>query len=201
MTILNQTALPNELSTNQDLTEWHNFLMLQPKETLVKLMLDKMNVDSYFLQSVKLELVAVEVDLDVNKIVEDYIMNVNSELDMQVPNVDYLEGLSNRLLEIADGIGDVKDAIVLYVTVIMSLDAALDSGAGYEMGDEHVLFQVMDEAFESAVAILSTQGAHLHKSAWFELISYLTLQSNHFDTVDGENRIERILGLLSDEAV
>jgi len=82
------------------------------------------------------------------------------------------------------------DRLMLYTSVVMSLDHAISQGAGYENEDEFALAELMDKCKDSMLHDLEGLNADLTEKELGEIFNLLREQSSECLNYDGDERIK-----------
>ncbi len=176
------------INTIEDQQKWKEFLKTQSKEELAELILDRMVRDDNFSREVYCKLSQLEASIDV--IIDSYEIAVKKEMNQKVADVDYLELLSDRVINSIDSTKNLLEQIKLYVSVILSLDSALDNGAGFDEENEDILFQVIDDCCNLMVNEIKEKYGELSDKELDEICDFLKSGSENYEPVDGDNRLE-----------
>lgn len=175
------------IATIKDCQNWKEFLMDRSKEELVELIFDKMIRDIKFSREVQCKLSQSKANID--EIISEYEQTVKNEMDQRVPDVDFLEILSDKVMESASNMKNLLEQLRLYVSIILSLDSALDCGAGFEMENEYILFDKMDDCLKQMLIGIEEKHNDLSARDLGEVYNFLKNKSERYNSVDGYNRI------------
>lgn len=151
--------------------EWKELLLKQPKEKLVDMILLNMLKDHYFVRQVEDEIVVK--NLTVQEMIKEYLDRVMEEMQMDIPNVDYLESISENLLETAETLQSLCEQVEICTTIIMTLDDAINHGAGFDNEDDFLLFDVIEEGSTFLMKILKEKCETLAKEEYIQLYDML----------------------------
>lgn len=182
------------IATMENRQNWKEFLLNQSKEELVGLILDKMTRDIKFSREVHCRLSLSKMNIE--EIISEYEQAVKNEVDQRVPDVDFLEILSDKVIENAGDTKNLLQQLRLYVSVILSLDSALEYGAGFEMENEYVLFDKMKDCLQQMLIVIEEKHHNLNAKDLGEIFDFLKSESERCNSVDGHNRIEDALSKL-----
>lgn len=167
---------------------WEEFLLSQPKERLVELLIERMIRDANFSRKIYYQLTLSEKPID--QMVQKYELEVKSEVDRKAPDVDFLCVLSEQLMNRAESAISLLDRLKLYTSVVMSLDHAISQGAGYENEDEFALDELMDQCKDRMLRDLKGLNADLTAKEIGEIYNFLRDKSSDRLYYDGDERIE-----------
>ena len=179
------------IMTIKDRQNWQEFLMVQAKEELVELLLDKMTRDMNFSREVHHKLSQSKANID--EIIYEYEMAVKYEMNHRVPDVEFLEILSDKVMKSASDTKNLLEQLKLYVSVILCLNSALNCGVGFEMENEYILFDVMDDCLNHMLIVIEEKHNELSTKDLGEVYEFLKSESEIYNSVDGHNRIEDVL--------
>lgn len=183
--------LREAIYTVEDRENWKEFLLTYSKEELAELILDRMIRDINFSRDIYCKLSKQGEDSDM--VISAYEAAVKKETDQKVADIDYLELLSKKAMKSAESTEDLLEQLRLYVSVIVGLDSAVVSGAGYEEENEYVLFQVMDECCNQMLRGIDEKHGDLTADCLSEVYDFLKNESEKYVPLDGDNRIETAL--------
>jgi hypothetical protein len=183
--------LREAIDTVDDRENWKEFLLTYSKEELAELILDRMIRDINFSRDIYCKLSKQGEDSDM--VISAYEAAVKKETDQRVADVDYLELLSQKAMKSAESTDDLLEQLRLYVSVIVNLNNAVVSGAGYEEENEYVLFQVMDECCNQMLRGIDEKHGELTADSLGEVYDFLKSESEKYDPLDGADRIETAL--------
>lgn len=151
--------------------EWKALLMKQPKEKLVDIILLKMLKDHYFYRQV--EDAVVIKNRSVQDSIKEYKDRVADEMKMNIPNVDYLESISEDLLEAAKSLQSLLEQVQICITIIKTLDDAINNGAGFENENEFYLYDVIKECSDFLVKVTKEKSVDISKAEYDQVIDLL----------------------------
>ncbi len=72
------------------------------------------------------------------------------------------------------------------------MDNALNHGAGYENGDEHILFDLLNGCRDQMLIDVEEKGADLSVEDYEKVYDLLKIESERYSSVDGDNRIRDV---------
>jgi hypothetical protein len=180
--------LREAIDTVEDRENWKEFLLTYSKEELAELILDRMIRDINFSRDIYCKLSKQGEDSDM--VISAYEAAVKKETDKKVADIDYLELLSKKAMKSAESTEDLLEQLRLYVSVIVGLDSEVVSGAGYEEENEDVLFQVMNECGNQMLRRIGEKHGDLTADGLGAVYNFLKSESEKYDPLDGDNRIE-----------
>lgn len=178
------------IETEQERQNWKDYLMEQSKEDLVELIIDKMTRDLYFTREIECKFMRTEASVD--EMIEEYTKAVKTEMGERVPNMDFLETLSDKVMETASATENLLEKIKIYVSVIINLDDALEYGAGFEAENEYILFEKMDKCRNQMIIRIEEKNHKMSPNECDEIYNLLKGESECYNSLDGDNRIEDV---------
>lgn len=180
--------------TEMDRQNWKEFLVNQLKEELVEIILDRMTRDIKFSREVHCKL--SQTGMNVDEIIHEYEQDVKNGIEQKVPDVDFLEIISDKVMEKASATQNLLEQLRLYVSVILSLDSAVNYGAGFEMENEYILFDLMDDCLRQMLIAIEEKHNKLDEKDFGKIYDFLKSESEKYNSVDGHNRIEDVFSKL-----
>ena len=121
---------------------------------------------------------------------QKYELEVRTEVDRKVPDVDFLCVLSEQLMNRAESAISLLDRLKLYTSVVINLDHAISQGAGYENEDEFALAELMDQCKDNMLRDLEGLNADLTAKELGEINNFLRVKSSDRLYNDGNERIK-----------
>jgi len=120
--------------------------------------------------------------------IKGYQEAVTNEMEAKIPDVDFLEFISKKIMDYAASEDDLFDRIKLYVSVIRILDNAIINGAGHEKDDEFILVNLMDECRNSMLTDIESKYKELSAEEFGNVYDLLKSESLNVELLDGVNR-------------
>jgi hypothetical protein len=128
----------------------------------------------------------------IDQMVQKYGLEMSSEVDRKVPDVDFLRVLSEQLMNRAESTLSLLDRLKLYTSVVMNLNHVISHGAGYENDDEFVLFDLMDQCRDRMLRDVEDLNADLTAKEMGEIYDFLKDKSSISLSFNGDERIESV---------
>ncbi len=182
------------ISTIEDRQNWKEHLMLYSKDELAELILDRMVRDSNYSQEIHCKLTSrteyTDYTEDTDIIISSYEMAVEKEMNKKVPDVDFLELLSEKVLESVAITDSLFEQLRMYASVIIILDKAVNDGAGFEEENEFVLLEVMDYCYDQMIFEIEGKHEALSAEELGQVYELMEGESKRYDPLDVHNRIE-----------
>lgn len=116
------------IATQKDRQKWKEFLAKRSKEELIELLVDRMTRDINFSREVHCRLSQPKMKVD--ETISEYEQIVKNEMEQKVPDVNFLEIVSNKIIETADNTKNLSEQLRLYVSVILSIDNGRGEAGG-----------------------------------------------------------------------
>lgn len=176
------------IATQKDRQKWKEFLAKRSKEEFIELLVDRMTRDINFSREVHCRLSQPKMKVD--ETISEYEQIVKNEMEQKVPDVNFLEIVSNKIIETADNTKNLSEQLRLYVSVILSIDSALCNGAGYEMENEYILFNLLKDCLEQMLIAIEKKQSEIAEKDFRKIYHFLKSESEGYNSVDGHNRIK-----------
>ena len=126
----------------------------------------------------------------IDQMVQKYGLEMRSEVDRKVSDVDFQRVLSEQLMNRAESTLSLLDRLKLYTSVVMNLNHAISHGAGYENEDEFVLAELMNQCKDRMLRDVEDLNADLTAKEMGGIYNFLRDKSSISLSFDGDERIE-----------
>lgn len=188
-----------EINTLSERQHWKDFFLTLSKEELAELLLDRMVEDRKFCRELYYKF--SKDTSTVAELITQYETAVMDEMNLKVADVDFLRIFCEKMMRRAVVELSLIDKFSLYVTVIKNLDSAISNGAGWENEDEDVLSELMDECQNQMLTFIEEKYTDLQKMGFGQVYDLFKNESDNYNPVDGNNRIEDVLSKIREKIV
>lgn len=188
--------LKKYIETTEDLIAWGKRLERKTKKELVEFILNKAVGDPKFTRAAYYQLFPELMSTE--EYLSGYLSYMEDERKEKNPSLDDMIYFTEDLLEKAEGEKNLLSQVRVYATIIKELNDALEKGIERDQMQEDLIITLMDEclAFMEEVMEEKTDGSSVEEI--LEVREFLVSMQRKYKPVDGENRIEEALQILTD---
>lgn len=176
------------IDTNEDLANWKAKLLEQSNEVLVELLLDKMLRDSNLCSEIYFKLVSSGESIE--STIDNYEAAIESEMNNRHINVDQILTLSVAVIQSSQDDLDLYIQLKSLISVIISLNNAINQGAGMEDDSDFIIFEKMDEALGIMLKSIEEKHRDLSADELGKVHFLLEDKAEAYSSVDGSDRID-----------
>jgi hypothetical protein len=183
------------LETIDDLGAWGKQLEGKTKEELIEFIIIKAMGDLKFQREVYYRLFP-EV-MSTEEYLSGYLSYMEEERGEENPSLDDMIYFTEDLLEKAETETSLLLQVKVYTAIIWALNDALENGLERDQKQEDLVITLMDECLTFMEEVMEEKTDDMSVEEILEVRDFLVSMEMKYKPVDGENRIEEALQILT----
>ncbi|WP_312460754.1 hypothetical protein [Proteiniclasticum sp.] len=188
--------LKEYIETTEDLIAWGKRLERKTKKELVEFILSKAVGDPKFTAAAYYRLFPELMSTE--EYLSGYLSYMENERREKDPSLDDMVYFTEDLLEKAEGEKSLLIQVKVYTAVIKELDDAMEDGIEIDWKQEELITTLMDECLTFMEEVMEEKTERMSVEEILEVRDILVSMQRKYKPVDGENRIEEALQILTD---
>ncbi|WP_313127195.1 hypothetical protein [Proteiniclasticum ruminis] len=188
--------LKKHIETTEDLIAWGKRLERKTKKELVEFILSKAIGDPKFTRTAYYRLFPELMSTE--EYLSGYLSYMEDERKEKDPSLDDMVYFTEDLLEKAEGEKSLLLQVKVYTAIIKELNDALEEGIERDQKQEDLVITLMDECLTFMEEVMEEKTGDRSVEEILEVRDHLISMQRKYKPVDGENRIDEALQILTD---
>lgn len=188
--------LSKYIETTEDLIAWGKRLERKTKKELVEFILSKAVGDPKFTAEAYYRLFPELMSTE--EYLSGYLSYMEDERREKDPSLDDMVYFTEDLMEKAEGEKSLLLQVKVYTAVIKKLNDAIEDGIEIDWKQEELITTLMDECLTFMEEVMEEKTGDMSVDEILEVRDLLVSMQRKYKPVDGENRIEEALQILTD---
>lgn len=188
--------LSKHIETTEDLIAWGKRLERKTKKELVEFILGKAIGDPKFTRTAYYRLFPELMSTE--EYLSGYLSYMEDERREKDPSLDDMVYFTEDLMEKVEGEKSLLLQVKVYTAVIKELNDAIEDGIEIDWKQEELITTLMDECLTFMEEVMEEKTGDMSVKEILEVRDLLVSMQRKYKPVDGENRIEEALQILTD---
>ena len=188
--------LSKYIETTEDLIAWGKRLERKTKKELVEFILSKAVGDPKFTAEAYYRLFPELMSTE--EYLSGYLSYMEDERREKDPSLDDMVYFTEDLMEKAEGEKSLLLQVKVYTAVIKELNDAIEDGIEIDWKQEELITTLMDECLTFMEEVMEEKTGDMSVKEILAVRDHLVSMQRKYKPVDGENRIEEALQILTD---
>jgi len=188
--------LSKYIETTEDLIAWGKRLERKTKKELVEFILSKAVGDPKFTAEAYYRLFPELMSTE--EYLSGYLSYMEDERRKKDPYLDDMVYFTEDLMEKAEGEKSLLLQVKVYTAVIKELNDAIEDGIEIDWKQEELITTLMDECLTFMEEVMEEKTGDMSVKEILAVRDHLVSMQRKYKPVDGENRIEEALQILTD---